>query len=931
MTAPDDELASLRQTAGRLQADLDSLRIRLNQLEAGPPVKPARPADVEDSAAEVSATPESPAPSVVESSAGVTSAMHLRSEEATAPPEVSMSAPLARAIEHKGARARGVKTGGPVVEGAAAPRQSQGGLEVAIGKVWLNRIGAVALLFAAAFFVKLSIDQGWIGPSTRVLLGAFTGLILLGIGEYSLARGMRTFAGGILGCGVGMLYVAVFGAYNFYHLVGPGTAGVLYTAVTVISTGVAIHGKMLPIAILAVIGGYGTPLALSTGTNRQIELLTYVLFLDIGFLVCAAVRRWDILRALAWVGTLGLFGLWCAEYYEPSAMWTTWAFLLAFYVLFHAAAVVSLRRRSAVWPRLITGIVYADNVVFFVATYALWQDGATAWLGLFALLAGAAQWLIAWRLVPRLEPSNTAKLGFWLGGAGMLALAAPLQFDRYLVGVSWLVQAVVTLWFCRKYTPGWLRLKAIGLLVASVIHLFVFEYRDAELTGHILAVGQWYVTWAALLFVFAGLCSYLGAAALAAWRTPDDTDKVLGWLLPYAGSGLLLWLFADQWERYLATWWWLGLAACWWGLARRYRSVGVLALTIAGATALKFMLWDTGAAVVGSWADLDGIVLNRAVLTGVLVSAMLAAMYSVSKRLPTKMAEETGVAASPYLPAVLAAIVFTWTGTFEIARAFEFESWPRTHLGAPFVLRNTFITAWWALNAAAVWVIAGRRHMPLAVYALVVTVLASFKLMGLDTLSLAASGNWDRLSGLCSNHVFLVGLLVIGAGLFAHRRLVRIALDGQSPGFGGGDATALLMLVVLLTLWVPSFEIARAFRFEPVGDRFGDWLLAMHVALSILWSIHATVCLILGFVRRVPALRYFALGLYLITIAKVFLFDLSKLDMVYRIVSFFVLGLLLLFASLLYQRLSAGLADTGRATHDPENQHNPAEDSNASS
>ena len=51
-----------------------------------------------------------------------------------------------------------------------------------------------------------------------------------------------------------------------------------------------------------------------------------------------------------------------------------------------------------------------------------------------------------------------------------------------------------------------------------------------------------------------------------------------------------------------------------------------------------------------------------------------------------------------------------------------------------------------------------------------------------------------------------------------------------------------------------------------------------------------------------------ALAVYCITIVKVFFFDLSYLDAVYRIISFAVLGVLLLFASLLYQRLSARIA-----------------------
>ncbi len=51
-----------------------------------------------------------------------------------------------------------------------------------------------------------------------------------------------------------------------------------------------------------------------------------------------------------------------------------------------------------------------------------------------------------------------------------------------------------------------------------------------------------------------------------------------------------------------------------------------------------------------------------------------------------------------------------------------------------------------------------------------------------------------------------------------------------------------------------------------------------------------------------------ALGLFAVTVGKVFIFDLGHLEMVYRIISFMVLGVLLLFASYLYQRLSSRLA-----------------------
>jgi uncharacterized membrane protein len=54
--------------------------------------------------------------------------------------------------------------------------------------------------------------------------------------------------------------------------------------------------------------------------------------------------------------------------------------------------------------------------------------------------------------------------------------------------------------------------------------------------------------------------------------------------------------------------------------------------------------------------------------------------------------------------------------------------------------------------------------------------------------------------------------------------------------------------------------------------------------------------------RAVPTVRYAALGLFGLTIGKVFLIDLSELEAIYRIASFFVLGLVLLGVSYIYQR-----------------------------
>ena len=54
--------------------------------------------------------------------------------------------------------------------------------------------------------------------------------------------------------------------------------------------------------------------------------------------------------------------------------------------------------------------------------------------------------------------------------------------------------------------------------------------------------------------------------------------------------------------------------------------------------------------------------------------------------------------------------------------------------------------------------------------------------------------------------------------------------------------------------------------------------------------------------RILLPLGLFAIALFGITVAKVFLVDLATLAGIYRIVAFFIVGIVLLFASFLYQR-----------------------------
>ena len=84
-----------------------------------------------------------------------------------------------------------------------------------------------------------------------------------------------------------------------------------------------------------------------------------------------------------------------------------------------------------------------------------------------------------------------------------------------------------------------------------------------------------------------------------------------------------------------------------------------------------------------------------------------------------------------------------------------------------------------------------------------------------------------------------------------------------------------------------------------------DWhhlKIARDFTYSALWMAYGAMLMVVGFWRRSAFVRWQALVLIAFTIGKVFLYDVSELDRGYRIVSFIVLGVLLLAISFMYQR-----------------------------
>lgn len=652
--------------------------------------------------------------------------------------------------------------------------------EFAIASQWLLRIGILLLVFGIGFFLKYSVENDLISPTGRVGMAVIGGLGLLIGGTRLLSGQFRLIGHGLMGAGVVSLYFSAYAADNYYQLMTTEVAFAAMIVVTALSGWVAVHFRALLVAVIAVLGGYGTPLMISATEVNFIGLYGYMSILAIGVLWVCSRRGWPLLNYLAMGCHYLLFLSAMLSNRDVTRFWEIMPFLAGTFVIFSTMVFIYNLRTRKKSNLLDVLVLFLNAGVFFVASFWLidrtfereWV--ATVTLGLATFYAIHVYYALVRQVLDR-----ELMISFLGLSAFFVSVTMPILLSPQWVTVSWSIQAVVLLWIAGKLDSQFLR-HAAYLLYGIVLFRFGFidlpsQYfrqalGDLDLNEYLLRLVERLVMFGVPIGSLAVGYKLLDADERERERVLSQANDISGWVR---------------------------------------ENIAMRIAMFTGAGMLFVYLHLELNTVTGDLLPL----VRMPVLTMLWVGMCLFLAYELSQK------------SSETLRALLSLFI---VGT--VVKLFLFD------------------LHFWSLNDELLY---GRRGY------------------------VAAEG--------------LMRLLDFGV-IIAFLTFASRWLTGRDAEVGLGRQMSWLAAFLLFVF--TTLELNTFLYFFVPGLRAGG--------ISILWSIFALALLLFGILKNRRHARYLGLALFSIVAVKVFFFDMSELDEIYRIVAFILLAILVMCGSFLY-------------------------------
>jgi len=759
-----------------------------------------------------------------------------------------------------------------------------------LGGNTIAKVGIGILFIGLGFVAKLASQHVSLEVGLISVGGA--ALVLLGFG-WRLRVRRRGYAQILQGGAVAVLYLTLFVAFRLLPF-GQANVGLVFglmVAVAVLAAALSVLQDAPALAVIGALGGFASPLLVSSGSGNYVALFSYYLLLDLGIAAVAWHKTWRALNLVGFVFTFVVGTAWGVLEYEATRYASSQAFLAAFFLVFVAIMLMPARHlrtgtpggRAGAWVN--GSLLFGLPTITFALQYGLVQHtaygvalSALVLAGFYVLLAA---WLMARPFVAAVVFEGSLAIGTVFG-----TLTIPFALDARSTAGAWALEGAALVWLGFRQGRalgrvfGYLLLVLAGgwLFVASIFQHLTAVFNATLLNGLLLAGASLAGAWCVQRF-----SGETPAPRLAGGDLERAAEPVLiGW-----GTAWLAYVALIEIDRFVEPAY--GLAAvlvCASAVALAYVGLSVLlgwrrvAMPAIGFAPLLLMAvaswpgnspsqFSSPASGGGWWAwplalVVHLIVLHRAApgwpslargvshLLGVLVLAALGALQG-------------------------RAITAGWG---DATSAWAWLGWLAVPAALLLVLPHPATARAWPVKAA-VW----------AYQTAAGAVLVSGLLVWALLANVASDGSAAPLP-----HVPLLNPLDLGVGIALLAAWRWRASDGGPASTGPFGGFVLAAIAADAFVWLNAILIRAFHHWTGVPFHLAAWMnsLAVQTGISLLWTAIALVLMWTAARRAVRAPWVAGAVLLAAVVVKLMLVDLSASGTVTRIVSFIGVGVLML-------------------------------------
>ncbi|HSC65629.1 MAG TPA: DUF2339 domain-containing protein [Caldimonas sp.] len=464
-------LRSLRQ-----QREIEDLRKRV---EAPVAAAARRDAGVGEAAQQADVAGASPAFDARADIAPAPAAATLRPHEASVPMTPLAAAATVPAPDAETVPPTALPTAGAAPKVAASGARAMPPRDVfAPVRRWLfggNTIvkAGIGILFVGlAFLAKYASEHAHLPIEYRLAAIGAAAVVLLGFG-WRLRLSRPEYAQVLQGGAVAVLYLTLFAAFRFYGVIDAMPAFVLMVAVAALAAALAVLQDARALAVIGALGGFATPLIVSTGSDNYVGLFAYYFVLDLGIAAVAWSKTWRPLNLIGFAATFIVATAWGVLKYRPQDYATSQGFLIAFFLLFVVILVLPARRLARAAPAATgalprrdawvnSSLLFGLPTVTFALEYGLVR-GTPYGAALAALALAGFYVLLATWMRRRAELGITFEATLAIATV-FLTLVIPFALDERSTAGAWTLEGAALIWIGFRQQRGLPRLFGYVLL-----------------------------------------------------------------------------------------------------------------------------------------------------------------------------------------------------------------------------------------------------------------------------------------------------------------------------------------------------------------------------------------------------------------------------------------------------------------------------------